>query len=46
MNKDPVYRMFYPDKFVQESMYAQPGYGYVYQELKQVCVTLKLLWRE
>ena len=46
MDEDSVYRMFYPDKFVQESMYAQPDYGYVHQELKRVGVTLKLLWQE
>ena len=40
MDEDSVYRMFYPDKFVQESMYAQPDYGYVHQELKRVGVTL------
>lgn len=45
MNEDSVYRMFYPDKFVQESMYAQPDYGYVHQELKRVGVTLKFLWQ-
>ena len=44
MDEDSVYRMFYPDKFVQESMYAQPDYGYVHQELKRVGVTLKLLF--
>lgn len=46
MNEDSVYRMFYPDKIVQESMYARPDYGYVHQELKRVGVTLKLLWQE
>lgn len=46
MNEDSVYRMFYPDKFVQESMYARPDYGYVHQELKRVGVTRKLLWQE
>lgn len=46
MDEDSVYRMFYPDKFVQESMYAQPDYGYVHQELKRTGVTLKLLWQE
>ena len=46
MDEDSVYRMFYPDKFVQESMYARPDYGYVHQELKRVGVTLKLLWQE
>lgn len=46
MDEDSVYRMFYPDKFVQESMYARPDYGYAHQELKRVGVTLKLLWQE
>lgn len=46
MDEDSVYRMFYPDKFVQKSMYARPDYGYVHQELKRAGVTLKLLWQE
>lgn len=37
MDEDSVYRMSYPDKFVQESMYARPDYGYVHQELKRGC---------
>ena len=46
MDEDALYHMFYPDKFVVESMYAQPDYGYVHQELKRTGVTLKLLWQE
>lgn len=46
MDEDAAYRMFYPDKFAVESMYAQPDYEYVHQELKRTGVTLKLLWQE
>ena len=46
LDEDAVYRMFYPDKFAVETLYAQPDYGYVHQELKRTGVTLKLLWQE
>lgn len=46
LDEDTVYRMFYPDKFVVETLYAQPDYGYIHQELKRTGVTLKLLWQE
>ncbi len=35
LDEDAVYRMFYPDKFVVETLYSQPDYGYVHQELKR-----------
>jgi len=41
-----VYRMFYPDRHTVESIYHQPDYEYVHNELKRVGVTLKLLWQE
>lgn len=46
LDEDTVYRMFYPDKFAVETLYAQPDYGYIHQELKRTGVTLKLLWQE
>ena len=46
LDEDAVYRMFYPDKFAVETLYAQPDYGYIHQELKRTGVTLKLLWQE
>lgn len=41
-----VYRLFYPDKFANETMYGDPDYEHVHQELKRVGVTLKLLHEE
>lgn len=46
LDEDAVYRMFYPDKFAVETLYAQPDYEYIHQELKRTGVTLKLLWQE
>lgn len=43
---DEIYRLFYPDKFAVETMFRQPDYPYVHNELKKVGVTLKLLWQE
>ena len=40
---DDVYRLFYPNKFAVETMFRQPDYAYVHNELKKVGVTLKLL---
>ncbi|HCA28694.1 MAG TPA: hypothetical protein DEP23_03490, partial [Ruminococcaceae bacterium] len=37
-----VYRLFYPDKFAVETMFKEPDYAYVHNELKKVGVTLKL----
>jgi transposase len=46
MDDEAVYRMFYPDKHAIETMYKNPDYEYVHNELKRVGVTLKLLWQE
>ena len=46
LSEDEVYRMIFPDKFAIETLYEQPDYEYVHQELKRVGVTLKLLWQE
>ena len=43
MSEEKVYRLFYPDKYVNETMYGEPDYEYVHNELKRVGVTLKLL---
>ncbi|MSS13464.1 hypothetical protein [Porcincola intestinalis] len=41
-----VCRLFYPEKFANETMYGDPDYQHVHQELKRVGVTLKLLHEE
>lgn len=46
LDDNQVYRMFYPDKHSVETMYRDPDYEYVHQELRKVGVTLKLLWEE
>ena len=46
MDEEALYRMFFPDKFVTETLYSHPDYEYVHQELKRTGVTLKLLWQE
>ena len=46
MTDEEAYRLFYPDKYVNEIMYKQPDYEYVHNELKKVGVTLKLLHEE
>ena len=46
MNSEDVYRMFYPDKYSNESIYGVLDYDDIHQELKKVGVTLKLLWKE
>lgn len=45
-SEEEVYKIFYPDKFVMESLYKDPDYENVHKELKKVGVTLKLLWQE
>ena len=42
-DEEEVYRMFYPDKHVEETMYKDPDYPYAHSELKKVGVNLKLL---
>ena len=46
LEESEVYRLFYPEKFANETMYGDPDYEHVHQELKRVCVTLKLLHEE
>ena len=46
MSDEEAYRLFYPDKYVNEIMYADPDYEYVHKELSKVGVTLKLLHEE
>lgn len=44
--EEEVYRLIFPDKYAIETLYEQPDYEYVHQELKRIGVTLKLLWQE
>ena len=46
MEPDEVYRLIYPDKHVNETMYAAPDYENVHKSLGGTGVTLKLLWEE
>ena len=46
LEETEVYRIFYPEKFANETMYGDPDYEHVHQELKRVGVTLKLLHEE
>ena len=46
LEEQEVYRLFYPEKFANETMYGDPDYEHVHQELKKVGVTLKLLHEE
>ncbi|MFR9542526.1 MAG: IS21 family transposase [Rikenellaceae bacterium] len=41
-----VYRIFFPDKHPEETVYTMPDYEYVHKELSRTGVTLKLLWKE
>jgi transposase len=43
---EEVYRMFYPDKYLSETLYKDPDYSYIHTELKRTGVNLKLLWHE
>lgn len=43
---EKVYRMFYPNKHVLESLYSIPDHPYVHAELKQTSGNLKLLLNE
>lgn len=45
-SEEEVYRMFYPDKYVAETLYKAPDYSYIHTELKKTGVNLKLLWHE
>lgn len=46
LEESEVYRLFYPEKYANETMYGDPDYAHVHQELKKVGVTLKLLHEE
>lgn len=46
MSEEDVYRLFYPDKYANETMYADPDYAYIHNELKKHGVTLALLHEE
>lgn len=46
LDDSEVYHIFYPEKFANETMYGDPDYEHVHQELKKVGVTLKLLHEE
>lgn len=46
LEETEVYRLFYPEKHASETMYGDPDYDHVHQELKKVGVTLKLLHEE
>ena len=41
-----LYHLFFPEKYANESMYGDPDYEHVHQELKKTGVTLKLLHEE
>jgi transposase len=43
---EEVYHIFYPNKYVSDTLYKQPDYNYIHSELKKTGVTLKLLWKE
>lgn len=46
LEDNEVYHLFYPEKYANETMYGDPDYDHVHQELKKVGVTLKLLHEE
>lgn len=43
---DDVYRLFYPDRHVRESVFEEPYWGYVHKEMAKVGVNLRLLYDE
>lgn len=43
---EEVYQLFFPNKFVTDTLYKQPDYSQIHSELKKTGVTLKLLWNE
>jgi len=45
-SNEEAYRMFFPDKHPEETIYEQPDYATVHKELPRTGVTLKLLWKE
>ena len=46
LTDEEAYRQFYPDRHIYETVYRQPDYAHIHEELKRVGVTLKLLWQE
>ena len=46
LEPDEVYRLVYPDRHINETIYAIPDYEKVHTELGRTGVTLKLLWEE
>lgn len=46
LSETEAYRLFYPEKYANETMYGNPDYVKVHEELKKTGVTLKLLHEE
>lgn len=46
LSDDEVYKMFFPDKHISETLYYLPDYEMVHSDLKKTSVNLKLLWNE
>ena len=46
MGDEELYQLFFPEKHFIETMFEEPDYAKIHQELKKVGVTLKLLWEE
>lgn len=46
MSDDDVYRLFYPDRHVRESVFEEPDRDYVHKEMAKVGVNLRLLHDE
>ena len=46
LDDDPLYELFYPEKFKHKPRYAPVDYSYVHKELPKTGVTLHLLWEE
>lgn len=43
---DEAYRLFYPDKHLQQSAFGEPDWDYIHKECARIGVTLKLLHKE
>ena len=46
MGDEELYQLFFPEKHFIETMFEEPDYAKIHQELKKVGVTLKLFWEE
>ena len=46
LDETAAYQLFYPEKHAYETMYGDPDYPHVHEELKKTGVTLKLLHEE